>query len=68
MPNHPIQADFFGRVKFFGRVALVLVLLLVCLGGLVACGKRPGEVDPAAGVSKDVYYRVYPNPQTDPKP
>jgi len=41
---------------------------LLCSLVLVACGKMPSEVDPPAGVSRDVYSRVYPDSATDPKP
>jgi len=49
------------------RFAPMLALLLLCLG-LVACGKKPSEVDPPTDVTNDQFPRIYPDPATDPKP
>jgi hypothetical protein len=50
------------------RVVAVAFVLVAGSFLLAACGKMPSDVDPPAGVSGDVYTRVYPDSQTDQKP
>jgi len=57
-----LQSGLRPRVLAHGFV------LALCLCALVACGKKPPEVDPPVGSQKVVYPRVYPDPHTDPAP
>jgi len=47
----------------------ILKLAVLC-GSLAvaACGVKPNDVDPPAGVVRDDFPRIYPDPATDPKP
>ena len=67
MPMCAIHAKFRPLVNAFALARLALVFAL-CLGGLVACGKRPAQVDPPSGVSEAVYTRTYPDIRTDGRP
>lgn len=57
-----------GWLSVKRRVGVRLLLLLVGLTALSACGKRPVKVDPPSDAGIVVYPRVYPDPATDPKP
>lgn len=65
MPDFPIHAFFQRRVN--ARALLRGMAVVLCLVALGACGKRPAQVDPPPGVSKDVYTREYPDIRTDGK-
>jgi hypothetical protein len=61
MPETVLQTRYPTRVK----ACRVTLLAIVCLLALTGCGKRPGQVDPPPGISKDVYTREYPDIRTD---
>jgi predicted small lipoprotein YifL len=44
------------------------ILAVMGLLSLAACGKRPGNVDPPAGVSTEDFPKAYPDISTDPAP
>ena len=60
--NRPSQP----AIKWPQAIALIWMGSLVVFG-LSACGKKPGQVDPPPGVSKNSFPSVYPDPATDPK-
>ncbi|NTU77133.1 MAG: hypothetical protein HGA90_04895 [Alphaproteobacteria bacterium] len=50
------------------RRAWALLVLLLGVGFLGACGKKPGRVDPPLGTAAEEFPRTYPDPSTDPAP
>lgn len=64
MPETVLQTFCSARVKA-PRAARLLLVVCLCFLPLTACGKRPSQVDPPVGVSKDVYTREYPDIRTD---
>ena len=53
---------------FYIKHLICIVVLLSCVSGLVACGKRAGRIDPPPEVTEDTFPRTYPDPALDPKP
>jgi len=54
--------------KKAGQKIVFLLVLVVFIPILAACGKKPSHVDPPVGVIHDDFPRKYPDPSTDPKP
>jgi len=52
----------------FVRNKLILLLVVLSMLSVNACGKKPGRVDPPVGVTNDTYPLTYPDVNTDPKP
>ena len=50
------------------KAILASFLLVLLMFSLMACGKKPSQVDPPPGVENDNFPQTYPDPATDPKP
>lgn len=61
-------SQLFDSAPRKARCLSVLVLLLLCLVTVSACGKRPPEVDAPESAKTQTFPRVYPDPSTDPTP
>ncbi len=65
MPNQRLQKQIFPNIRKSLMGLITLGLLVV---PLMACGKKPGQVDAPSGLERDTFPQTYPNPDTDPKP